>query len=59
MVQFFKDSLREFRHVVWPTRQETKNYFIIVLAVLIIFWIYIFLLNTIFSNVIGALGKLF
>jgi len=37
MIQFFKDSFRELRHVVWPTKEETKNFFIIVLTVLILF----------------------
>lgn len=59
MLQYFKDSIREFKHVVWPTREETKKYFVIVLVVLILFWTYIFLLNTLFSNVINALGRLF
>jgi preprotein translocase SecE subunit len=37
MLQFFKDSVRELKHVVWPTREETKNYFIIVVFVLVLF----------------------
>lgn len=50
MLQFFKDSTRELKHVVWPTRQETKNYFIIVLVILILFWLYLTLADTIFSE---------
>ncbi len=50
MIQFIKDSSRELKHVVWPTRAETKNYFVIVLVILILFWLYLFLANTVFSE---------
>lgn len=50
MIQFFKDSVRELKHVVWPTRQETTKYFIIVLSVLVLFWIYLFIASTLFSE---------
>lgn len=50
MINFFKDSYREMKHIVWPTKQETKKYFIIVLSLLIIFWIYLFIAGSIFSN---------
>jgi len=50
MIQFFKDSFRELNHVVWPTREETRNFFIIVLVILIVFGIYLFAASTIFSE---------
>ncbi len=50
MIQFIKDSVRELKHVVWPTRQETTKYFIIVITVLVIFGIYLFLASTLFSE---------
>lgn len=50
MLQFIKDSVRELKHVVWPTRQETTKYFIIVITVLVIFGIYLFLASTLFSE---------
>jgi len=37
MITFIKDSFRELRHVVWPTKQETKNFFIVVITLLILF----------------------
>ncbi|MDR3150866.1 MAG: preprotein translocase subunit SecE [Candidatus Peribacteria bacterium] len=37
MIKFFKDSFRELKHVVWPTRKETKSYLVIVLTILILF----------------------
>lgn len=51
-MKFLKNSLREFRHVVWPTREETKKYFWIVLVVLTLFWIYLFLVWNIFSEIL-------
>ena len=50
MIQFFKDSTRELKHVVWPTREETKNYFVVVMIILILFWLYLFIANTAFSE---------
>ncbi len=55
MINFIKESIRDFKHVVWPTREETKKYFMIVLTVLIIFWVYLFLANTIFSEILFKL----
>ncbi len=50
MIQFFKDSIRELKHVVWPTRQETTKYFIIVVTILFLFGIYVFIASTLFSE---------
>lgn len=58
MIQFFKDSIREMKHVVWPTKQETKKYFFIVVVLLILFWLYLFLFSTLFTNVIFSLKDL-
>lgn len=58
MIQFFKDSLRELRHVVWPSKKETKKYFFVVLWVLIAFGLYIFLASTLFTNILFGLGEL-
>lgn len=58
MIQFLKDSLREMKHVVWPTKEETKKYFIIVVTLLVLFWIYIFVFSTLFTNVIFYLKDL-
>ena len=57
-MKFFKDSIREIKHVVWPTRKETRTYFIIVLTVLILFGIYLFIFSTIFSEGLLYLKKL-
>ncbi len=50
MVQFFKNSFRELKHVVWPTREETKKFFVIVLAILVLFWLYLNAANTVFEQ---------
>jgi len=51
MITFIKDSFRELKHVVWPTKEETRNYFLIVLIVLIVFGLYLFIASTIFSEI--------
>lgn len=58
MLQFFKGSIRELKHVVWPTREETKNFFIVVLAILILFGIYLFIADTAFSQALLFLNEL-
>lgn len=50
MIQFVKDSVRELKHVVWPTKDETKKFFMIVLTILTLFWVYLFIASTIFSE---------
>lgn len=49
-MNFIKASLREIKHVVWPTKAETKNYFIVVCAILIFYGVYLFIASTIFSE---------
>jgi preprotein translocase SecE subunit len=52
MLKFFKESVREIKHVVWPTRAETRKYFITVLVVLVCFGLYLFIASTIFSEIL-------
>ena len=52
MLTFFKDSFRELNHVVWPTRVETKKYFFVVTTILLLFWIYLFIVSTLFSEIL-------
>lgn len=58
MIKFLKDSFREIKHVVWPTKEETKKYFLIVVWILIVFGLYIFAASTLFTNVIFYLKDL-
>ncbi len=54
-MQYIKDSLRELRHVVWPTKTETKIFFIQVFWTLTIFTLFLFMLSVIFWNLIDLL----
>lgn len=58
MSNFFKESVRELKHVVWPTRDETRNYFLIVVVVLVLFGLYLFIASTVFTKWIFGLQKL-
>ena len=58
MIQFLKWALREFRHVVWPTRKETQKYFSLVLAILVFFGVYLFIASNIFSEIIFGLKNI-
>ena len=48
--KYVKDSIRELKHVVWPTREEANNYFITVVLVLIAFGIFLFIASTLFTK---------
>ncbi|MDQ7009840.1 MAG: preprotein translocase subunit SecE [Candidatus Gracilibacteria bacterium] len=50
MIKYIKDSIRELKHVVWPTREETNGYFITVVIVLIAFGLYLFIASTVFTK---------
>ena len=58
MINFFKNAIRELQHVVWPTKAETKKYFLTVLAVLVMFWCYLFVVNSVFSNILFTLKEM-
>ena len=49
---FIKWSIRELKHVVWPTKEETSKYFVSIVLVIIGFSLYLFISNTIFTNLI-------
>lgn len=57
-MNFFKDSFRELKHVVWPTKQETIKFFNIVLITLILFWIYLTFADFIFREGLFGLRDL-
>lgn len=58
MIQFIKDSFREIQHVVWPSKDDARKYFFIVVWVLVSFGLYIFAASTLFTNAIFALKDL-
>jgi len=58
-MKFIKDSIRELKHVVWPTREETKKYFLIILIFIVFFGSYLFIFNNIFGEIIIQLKNIF
>lgn len=50
MKQFLKSAFQEIEHVVWPTPQETKQYFIVVVTSIVVFGLFLFILGYIFSQ---------
>jgi len=58
MIKYIKDSIRELKHVVWPTREETNNYFLTVVIVLLAFGIYLFIASTAFTKWLFGLKDL-
>jgi len=51
--------VREFKHVVWPTHDETKKYFSIVVILLVLFGLYLFIANTVFAELLQGLRDVF
>lgn len=58
-MKFLKDSFRELKHVVWPTKEETIKYFVIVLITLILFGVYLTFADYIFREWLFWLKDLF
>ena len=50
MFRFLRESVKEFDHVVWPTRRETVRYFTIVLGTIAVFTVFLFIVGTAFST---------
>ena len=57
-MNFIKNALRELKHVVWPTREETKKYFVIVLSVLVAFGLFLFVFGSLFGNTLRWLKNI-
>ncbi|MCK9272008.1 preprotein translocase subunit SecE [Candidatus Gracilibacteria bacterium] len=49
MINFLKESIKEFEHVVWPTQKETKQYFMIVTGIIVGLTIFLFIVSSILS----------
>lgn len=50
MANFFKESMVELEHVVWPTHIETKTFFKVVVSIIVAMTVFTYLLTLIFSN---------
>jgi preprotein translocase subunit SecE len=58
-VNFLKDVRSELRKVTWPSRNEVYSTTIVVIAATIFFGFYLFLMDVVFSWVIGKVQALF
>ena len=57
--QFFRDVKAEMKRVTWPTRQDVMQWSGVVVAALVFFGVYVFILDSgIIVNVLTALSNL-
>lgn len=49
--------MKEFDHIVWPTSEETKKYFITVVSMITILTVFLFIVGTAFSVGLFAVKK--
>ena len=56
---FLKDVKSELKKVTWPARAEVYSTTIVVIAATIFFGFYLFLMDVVFSWVIGKIQNLF
>lgn len=54
MLRFLRESVKEFDHVVWPTRRETVRYFSITVSTIVVFAVFLFIVGTTFSTSLFA-----
>lgn len=55
MLSFFRESVKEFDHVVWPTKAETTRYFTIVLSVIVSLAVFLFIVGSVLSTSLFSL----
>lgn len=53
--QYFKEVTREIKKVSWPSREQTQEKTLLVLAISIIIGLYIGVLDFVFSKLLGIL----
>ena len=58
MSQFLRDVRAEMKRVSWPTAKEVKNTTIITLVAVVFFAVYLFLVDRIWTYLIGGLNRL-
>lgn len=56
---FLKDVRSELRKVTWPSRSEVYSTTIVVIAATIFFGFYLFIMDVVFSWLIGKVQTLF
>lgn len=52
LITYLKETRAELRHVTWPTRQQTINYTIIVIAISIVTGLFLGILDFGFSRLL-------
>lgn len=58
MGKFFREARAELRKVTWPNRKELVTYTIVVIVTTAIVGIFLGVVDLIFSQLIGFLGRL-
>ena len=53
--RYWKETRGELRKVTWPTREESQRLTVIVIAVTILFALFLWVFDLLFSNVIQLL----
>ncbi|MBP7999974.1 MAG: preprotein translocase subunit SecE [Chloroflexi bacterium] len=56
--RYFRETRGELRRVTWPTREESQRLTGVVIAVTIVFALFLGALDFVFSNIVGALIRL-
>lgn len=52
--KWFRELRAEMRKIVWPTRQQTVNNMLIVIAAVLIVGVFVWVLDLIFGGVVAA-----
>lgn len=53
LITYLKETRAELRHVTWPTRQQTINYTVIVVAISVVTGLFLGLLDFGFSRILS------
>ncbi len=57
LIQFFKDSREELRKVTWPDRDEVTSFTVVVVVSLIVFSLFLWLVDSGLMAIIKAVMK--
>ena len=55
IAKYFRDTRSEMKKVVWPTKEQTRNNTVVVIAVVIIAAVFMIAVDAIFGGIIGLL----
>ncbi|HOK02716.1 MAG TPA: preprotein translocase subunit SecE [Spirochaetota bacterium] len=57
LIQFFKDSREELRKVTWPDREEVTSFTVVVVIALVVFSLFLWLVDSGLMAIIKAVMK--